>query len=142
MSGRARAFGGVVIDGQGRILLREPMSHFDGYVWTFPKGRPEPRESDEQTAIREVLEETGMIAEILQRIPGTFRGGTTDNAYFLMRAIDAARAPDGETASIRWTDPDEARRLIGQTTNQVGRSRDLAVLDAALPIIGRFGSGS
>jgi hypothetical protein len=30
----AKAYGGVLLTRGGRILLREPANHFDGYVWT------------------------------------------------------------------------------------------------------------
>jgi hypothetical protein len=63
-------FGGVLIDEQGRVLLREPTNHFGGYVWTFPKGGSERGETPEATALREVLEETGYEAEIVCRLPG------------------------------------------------------------------------
>ena len=39
---KPRAYGGVVIDADRRILLRRPRGDFDGYVWTFPKGVPMP----------------------------------------------------------------------------------------------------
>ena len=58
----ALAYGGVVIDEAGRVLLREPKNHFDYYVYTFPKGRPDEGESPEQAALREVREETGVEA--------------------------------------------------------------------------------
>lgn len=35
------SFGGVLFDDQGRVLLRRPANEFDGYVWTFAKGRLE-----------------------------------------------------------------------------------------------------
>jgi ADP-ribose pyrophosphatase YjhB (NUDIX family) len=70
MSSRAIAFGGVVIDEGGRALLREPANHYDRYVWTFPKGRPNAGESPEETAIRETCEETGFVPEIVASIPG------------------------------------------------------------------------
>ena len=128
------ACGGVIIDTEGRILLREPSGHFDGYVWTFSKGRPERGETPEKAALREVWEETGVFAEIVDRIPGTFSGGTTENIYFLMRPTGQCRPPDKETWSVRWVTPDEARVLISETTNRVGRKRDLAVLEAALTL--------
>ncbi|MGH9919477.1 MAG: hypothetical protein ACRD6W_11505, partial [Nitrososphaerales archaeon] len=34
-------YGGVVFNLAGAVLLREPKNHFDDYVWTFPKGRPD-----------------------------------------------------------------------------------------------------
>ncbi len=133
--GRPFAYGGVIIDTSGRILLREPTNHYDGYVWTFSKGRPEGGESEEQTALRETCEETGVVTTILARLPGIFPGGTTRNVYFLMRPTGEICERGPETASVHWTaTPEEARRMLGQTTNPTGRTRDLAVLDAALAL--------
>ena len=126
------SYGGVLFDDEGRVLLREPTNHFDGYVWTFPKGRPDGTPTAEETALREVLEETGYDAEIVGRVPGTFAGGTSENVYFLMRPVGSAGQTDTETASIRWATSNEAFELIRRTTNTVGRERDLAVLRAAL----------
>ena len=128
----ALAYGGVVIDEAGRVLLREPKNHFDYYVYTFPKGRPDEGESPEQAALREVREETGVEAEIVDAIPGTFAGGTTSNAYFLMRPIHAHGDFDRyETESVCWVDWREAEAKLAETTNAKGRARDLAVLAAA-----------
>ncbi|MBV5322791.1 MAG: NUDIX domain-containing protein [Ilumatobacteraceae bacterium] len=129
------AYGGVLIGTDGRLLLREVANHYDGYVWTFPKGRPDPGEAPRQTALREVDEETGVDARILMPIPGEFAGGTTINRYFLMTVDERAVKLDfvcDETASLRWAWPQEARELIAYTSNKLGRKRDLAVLEAAL----------
>ena len=131
----ALAFGGVVVDPVGRVLLREVKNHFDGYVWTFAKGRPNDGESPRETALREVIEETGVCGRILAPIPGDFLGGTTANRYFLMIADEreSRLSPNHpETSQVRWVDVGEARDLLGLTTNPAGRTRDLAVLDAAL----------
>ena len=69
-----KAYGGVVINASGKVLLREPAGHYKGGFWTLPKGKPEAGESPEQTALREVLEETGYRAEIIGKIPGCFDG--------------------------------------------------------------------
>lgn len=134
-AGYKLAYGGVVFDEQGNILIREPRNHYDGYVWTFPKGRPDPDETPEQTALRETLEETGAAAQILAPIPGEYAGGTSINRYFLMLApIGSGGLPedDLETVSVRWVTPAEAKTLIDQTTNSTGHRRDTAVLAAAL----------
>jgi 8-oxo-dGTP pyrophosphatase MutT (NUDIX family) len=131
------AYGGVVLDPDGHLLLREPRNHYDGYVWTFPKGRPDPGETPQETALRETREETGANARILAPIPGEFAGGTTINRYFLMAApAGSGGVPkdDKETNATRWVTPAEARTLIEQTTNAAGRKRDLAVLAAALDV--------
>jgi 8-oxo-dGTP pyrophosphatase MutT (NUDIX family) len=128
------AAGGVLIDDEGRVLLREPAGHYDKYHWTFPKGKVDPGETPEQAALREVREETGYAAEILASIPGTFVGGTSVNTFFLMRAVGPQVTFSSETQSTRWVTWEEARALIAETTNAVGRERDLAVLEAARTI--------
>lgn len=134
-AGYKLAYGGVVFDEHGNILMREQHGHYDGYVWTFPKGRPNPVETPEQTALRETLEETGAAAQIVTPIPGEYAGGTTINRYFVMLApIGSGGLPedDPETVSVRWVTPSEAKTLIDQTTNPKGHRRDTAVLAAAL----------
>ncbi len=128
---KATAYGGILLTRTGQILLREPTDHYDGYVWTFAKGRPDPGDTPEQTALREVLEECGYQAEIVDVLPGLFQGGTTSNAYFVMRHIGPQGEIDWETSSTRWVSFDEAAWLIGETTNPIGRQRDLAILAAA-----------
>ncbi|MFW5876816.1 MAG: NUDIX hydrolase [Myxococcota bacterium] len=127
-----QAYGGVIMDARGRVLLREPTNHHDGYVWTFPKGGPDADESPEDCALRETNEETGVRARIVGRIPGTFDGGTTTNTFFLMEPVDETGDFHWETTSVRWAEPDEARTLLAKSTNAIGRKRDLAVLEAAL----------
>lgn len=125
------AFGGVLIDSDGRVLLRKPTGHFSGYGWTFAKGGPEPGETPEQTALREVLEETGYDAEIVCALAGEFVGETSVTQFYLMRPKQQIQRPGWETAAVRWVSESEADALIQQTTSEVGRSRDLAVLAAA-----------
>ena len=127
------AYGGALFDESGRVLLCEPAGHFDGYHWTFPKGLPsQTAGSAAEVALREVLEETGYHAEIVGRVPGSFRGGTGQSVFFLMRSKGAPEKPDStEIASVRWASFQEAHTLIGNTTNAVGRRRDFDVLEAA-----------
>lgn len=125
------AFGGVVIDDSGRVLLREPRNHFGGYHWTFPKGRPHPGESPIEAALRETREETGVSATLVESIPGLFPGTTTDSAYFLLSPVAESGAWDDETSAISWATREEAARLIAQTATSLGRERDLRVLAAA-----------
>jgi len=53
---------GVILqDVKGRILLEK---RSDCKMWGLPGGKPEPGEQVEETAAREVLEETGYVIEI------------------------------------------------------------------------------
>ena len=128
---KADAYGGVLFDKHGRALLREPSSHFGGYVWTFAKGRPDPDESPEQTALREVLEETGYACRVFGALTTVFVGTTSSTAFFLMEPIGEQGSFCNETARTRWAEFDEAQTLIAMTTVPAGRRRDLAVLRAA-----------
>jgi 8-oxo-dGTP diphosphatase len=131
-SALATAYGGVLVDEQGRVLLREPAGHYDDYVWTFPKGRPDPGETPEQAALREVKEETGYTAEIVAKLPGSYPGGVTRTEYFLMRPLGEPGPYDlAETANVQWATLEKARELIGLTTNPMGRKRDQGVLSIA-----------
>jgi len=131
-------YGGVVFNMDAEVLLREPVSHFDGYVWTFPKGAGEAGEHPVETALREVLEETGCRPSVVGHLPGVFTGGWvgSHNYFYVMydligRLDESARVRNGETSAVRWVGFDEARSLIGMTANVTGRDRDLATLAAA-----------
>lgn len=129
---KAMAYGGVVFDAEGRILLREVAGHYGGYVYTFAKGRPDPGETPEQTALREVREETGVEAKIVGEVRGIFEGDTTDTKFFLMRPVHVHASYSSETASIAWVAPSDAPAWIAKTRTKRGHERDLAVLAAAM----------
>lgn len=126
------AFGGIVFDEAGRVLLRKPANGWGGYAWTFPKGAPEPGGSSEETALREVREETGYTCEVVAPIPGKFESATCFTRYFLMRPINSAAEWDAETEAIRWAAPDEAASLLALSDTPKGRERDLGALAAAV----------
>jgi len=132
-SARAVSYGGIVFDGKGNVLLRQPVGEYDGYVWTFAKGKARRGETAAGAALREVREETGVPVRIVGKIPGRFRGGTSWAEYFIMEPAGPARSFDrAETAAIRWVSVRDAPALLRETRNTVGRDRDLAVLAAAV----------
>lgn len=59
-----RAAGGIVRNAEGQILMI-----FRRGVWDFPKGKVESGEGNEEAAVREVLEETGVEARITDPVP-------------------------------------------------------------------------
>jgi 8-oxo-dGTP pyrophosphatase MutT (NUDIX family) len=129
---KREAYGGVLINEQGQVLLRKVTNDFGGARWTFAKGRPDPTEEPEETAMREVLEETGYPVAVLAPIPGGFEGTTTVNRYWLMRPVAEQQAFGWETEATRWCTPDQALALIGESPSGMVRQRDRAVLQAAL----------
>ena len=135
-----KAYGGVVINQSGQVLLREPTDHYKGHAWTFAKGKAQPGEAPAATALREVLEETGIRAEIVMKIPGSFDGSTTSNEYFLMRPVEDTGRFDAETQSVTWATQDQARDLILLTLKPRRRRRDLRVLKLAFALFNGLAS--
>lgn len=126
-----RAYGGVLINEVGRVLLRKPKALHKARVWTFAKGKPEDGETAEQTALREVLEETGVRARIVR--PVTAPGDEFENAeqYFLMEPLEETGQFDEETTAIVWATRPEAEDLISLTGDPEKRTRDLRILQRA-----------
>lgn len=133
-----RRYGGVTFNKLGQVLLREPMNHFDGFHWTFPKGAADLDEHPVDAALRETLEETGYKPDIIGHIPAVFKGGYAGSANYFYLMLDREVAADAaamevnrETSAVRWALPHEARALISESTNLGGRDRDLQTLEAA-----------
>ncbi len=81
--------GGVVFF-ENRVLI---LQYKDG-TWTFPKGHLEAGETEQTAAVREVLEEAGVSAEILERLGETRytnnRGEAREVHWFTMSAKSEA----------------------------------------------------
>ena len=81
--------------------------------WVLPKGHIDPGESDAQAALREVREESGVEAEIVQPVgveEYERRGEKIRARYFAMRFL--AAGPAEEDREIRWLCYEEAMRTL------------------------------
>jgi ADP-ribose pyrophosphatase YjhB (NUDIX family) len=126
----ADSYGGVVVSGGRRVLLRQPTNQHGGYAWTFAKTEAKSGETLREAAIRAVREKTGYDAQIRVSMPGLFKGAASSTNYFLMDAGHPPAKPNWQTTALRWVEFDEARDLIRQSPLVEGRDRDLAILDA------------
>ena len=88
--------------------------------WVFPKGHIETGETPEQTAVREVHEESGVRATIiapLEDVEIQMPDEDQTVRYFLMRAVDTGSA--GEGRQLLWLTADEAlNRLTFDTSRE------------------------
>lgn len=126
------SYGGIIFDEHGRVLLRKPTGNYDGYAWTWPKGKANTGDTPVEAALREVVEETGWDCDVVGVLPGTYKGGSGQSNYFVMRgkAFDKAKM-DWETEETQWVSYEEAKSMIMQSTNVVGKKRDLEILETA-----------
>src|SRR6516164_2080637 len=130
--GVKHSYGGVVIGVDGRVLLRAPTERRHGQMWTFAKGKAKLFEAPEKAALREVLEETGVRARILEKIPGEFAGTKTVSEYFLMAPLEDTKQFDGETRMVRWVTQEEAAALIVLSGKNWKLLWDLRAVNSAL----------
>ena len=63
-----RSAGGLLVRKKGNRAQICLVSKKGGRVWAFPKGRVDENESLEETAVREILEETGHRAEVIDKL--------------------------------------------------------------------------
>lgn len=102
--------GGIVVRFEDKrptyLLVR---SSTDASCWVFPKGHIKPGESPEMAALREVLEETGIKAEILSILCESNFAKETERVrvlYFVMRYGESGSAQ--EDREVKWCGYEEA----------------------------------
>ena len=126
-----RAAGGIVIR-RGPGGWREvAVVHRPGREdWSFPKGKLEPDEGLEACALREVLEETGLVCRLGRFIGHTQYRDRKDRpkvvAYWVMEAEGGAFMANDEVDEVRWVRLDGAGELLSYE-----RDRELLVVVAA-----------
>ena len=108
-----RAAGGVVWRRDPAGALEVLAVHRPQYDdWTLPKGKLLPGEGDEEAALREVEEETGLRCELGPELPSSaYRDGHGRPKvvrFWAMRALGGAFRPHDEVDEIRWLSLPEA----------------------------------
>jgi 8-oxo-dGTP diphosphatase len=109
-----QAAGGVVIDGDGRVVLVHRPKYDD---WSLPKGKLAPGESFEEAAVREVEEETGLSCRLVRELPSVEyldpKGRSKTVRYWLMKVeADNGFVPGDEVDEVRRLLPEEALALL------------------------------
>lgn len=141
MSRDAIAAGGVVFrEGEEGIEIVLVSRRSSG-LFALPKGKVDPGEQVEQTAVREVREESGLEAEILEEL-GEVRYWFADENrervdkvvyFFLMRSTGGDMADhDHEFDDVGWYHLAEAERLLTHK-NQLHILHRAAELIAKMP---------
>jgi 8-oxo-dGTP pyrophosphatase MutT (NUDIX family) len=125
----ATSAGGVVVSAQGSapsLVVGMRRRARDSVTWTLPKGTPDAGETVEQTALREVGEETGLEVRIIGPLPSIEYDFVQDGTrihktvhYFLMEPTggDLARH-DHEFERVRWVPFAEAGGLLSFATER------------------------
>jgi 8-oxo-dGTP pyrophosphatase MutT (NUDIX family) len=119
--------GGVVYDpSKKELLVIKVESLSKAIVWTFPKGHPELKESDQEAALREVLEETGWECRILKHLLDVDYFYVHDGVrthktvrWFLMEPVKkTGQFNQGEVLDCQWIPIQEAKNLISYDSDR------------------------
>jgi len=138
---QATSAGGVVLrrtPAGGEIVLGKRRRERDAVTWSLPKGTPDEGETTEETALREVAEETGLGVRIVEQVGAieywfVQRGTRVHKTvhYFLMEPTGGDFADhDHEFDEVRWVGLAEAEALMSFETERevVARAAVLAGL--------------
>jgi 8-oxo-dGTP pyrophosphatase MutT (NUDIX family) len=123
-----QAAGGVPIrrrdDGTVEVLLVHRPRYMD---WTFPKGKVKGGEREEDAALRELREETGLVCELGRELASThytdlkLRDKTV--RYWAMENCSGRFERNDEVDRVEWLTLDEA-------AGRLSHRRDLDVLQS------------
>jgi len=108
-----KSCGAIVIKDNKFLLIRNR----NGSHWDFPKGKMEPGESEEETAKREVLEETGCRIEIKPGFRETVNYNPAPDVdktvvFFLATTDDDIEIDEKEISEARWKSYEDAIELL------------------------------
>ena len=134
-----RSAGGVVyrVDGEEiAIALASRRTRRGDLAWGLPKGLIEPEEGPSATAVREVREETGLDAEIVEDLGDISYVYVWDEVrvrksvrFFLMRATGGDISKhDHEMEEVRWFPLDETPRTASFKSEREILARASAIL--------------
>ncbi|MBP5674957.1 NUDIX domain-containing protein [Candidatus Saccharibacteria bacterium] len=107
---------GAVIENNGKILMIFQNNGF----WGFPKGHVEKDETEAETAVREVFEETGVWVEINEENRFELKYDIEDlkihktTILFTAKLVDDSKQKkqDEEITELRWVKKSEVEALL------------------------------
>lgn len=108
-----KSCGSIVIDNDKVLLVKHNAGH-----WDFPKGHVEANETEVDTAIREVKEETNILIEVNEKYRYVIRYSPKENVlkdviYFLGKPLtNKIVKQEEEVSEVKYVSLDEALSLI------------------------------
>lgn len=126
---------------QGDELQIVLCGHHNPKSWRLPKGIPDPGESREETALREVREETGLDVAIEEHLGSIKYWFSFDGVryhktvhFYLMKATGGSvDQHDPEFDVVRWFKTDVAERTLTYKNEESVVQQAIQVLNGRCP---------
>ncbi|RBP97274.1 phosphohydrolase [Bifidobacterium aemilianum] len=120
---REYSAGGLIFNDQRQVAIIARRSRSGHIEWCLPKGHIEEGETPEQTAVREVHEETGILGEVVDSIAtidywftGTEQRVHKLVQHFVLRQtggwLTVEGDPDHEAEEATWVDFDDLDQVL------------------------------
>jgi 8-oxo-dGTP pyrophosphatase MutT (NUDIX family) len=141
-----RAVGVLPVDEEGRIwLVGQHRYPLDAYSWEIPEGGCPDSETPEATALRELREETGLVAGRLELVATShLSNAVSDEIAYIFRATELTHGPDDpegcERIEIRRVEWEEVWSMLrrGEITDSISV---IALLQEAVRRLERSATG-
>lgn len=107
----------AIIQKNNKILVIKRKKD-DGILWSFPGGKVEPEEKDENAVIREVLEETGIICKPIKLLGERIHPTTEVMVAYWLCDFEKGEATINsplEIDEIAWLEKEEVIEKLGST---------------------------
>ncbi len=125
-----KSCGAVIFDGDKVLVIHQVKGH-----WGFPKGHVEEGETEVQTAIREIKEETNLDVEIDETHRYVERyspeeGIEKDVVFFIAKKIGGeVRVQEEEVKDTEWLLPKDAMEKLTYETSKIILSKVMKDLE-------------
>ena len=123
--------GGLVVsaDNPNKVALISHRNRGGGRNWVIPKGHVEAGEDLEQTALREVAEETGIAGEVVSKLGevnyrftvGKTRVNKTVHHFLLRQTggnLTSEGDPTGEVLEVQWFSLTEVSEVLAHANEK------------------------
>ena len=109
---------GVVVLNKKEKIVKVLLVHHKKGHWGIPKGHMEKGETEEETALREVLEETGITVTLLEGFREVihycpYQNVEKDVVFFLGKAVEEViKIQEEELLEALWVDIEKSLNMI------------------------------
>ncbi|MDL2225526.1 NUDIX domain-containing protein [Eubacteriales bacterium OttesenSCG-928-M02] len=127
---REKSCGAVIVKGEKVLLIRHIAGH-----WGFPKGHMEPGETERETALREIGEETGLTVTLAEGFRYVVNYSPAKDVekevvyFFATPTGGAEKMQESELQEMAWFSFSEAEEILTFLNDKNILAAALAFLD-------------